>query len=332
MKSESVAHYPVLHAAVLEHLAPQEGEILLDCTLGRGGHTIILSQHLGTTGRYIGLDCDDEAIAYCGQKLFDIIKSNFSDAVRVLDNLGLKQRGVDIIFADLGISSAQLGDADRGISFQLDGPLDMRLDPSLPNTAADLVNQLPEEQLAAILFYFGEEKLSRRIAKKIVEEREGSGSLRPILTTSQLACIVSSAIPAKVRQQSNIHPATKTFMALRIAVNQELAVLNKLLKIIPQLLSPGGRAGIITFHSLEDRLVKDGFIKLQNQQMNDNQAKLEIVTKKPILPSIQELKMNPRSRSAKFRIIRKQSLDEIGQDEDDEDDEENEEQDNEDKN
>ena len=221
-----IKHYPVLYEPVLQQLNPKEGDIVLDGTLGRGGHASLIIPRLGHAGRYIGLDCDDEAIAFCRKKFgldssqpppseqfpchIDIIKSNFSKARHVLKKLGLRERGVDIVLADLGflfssstfifpypgISSVQLGDPERGISFQLDGPLDMRLDPSLPNTAADLVNQLDEEELAAIIFYFGEEKLSRRIAAAIVQERESNGGT-PILTTSHLARIITGAIPPK---------------------------------------------------------------------------------------------------------------------------------------
>ena len=223
-----VVHYPVLYEAVLQTLKPKEGDIVMDCTLGRGGHAALIMPKLGTTGRYIGVDCDDEAIGFCKKKFglepgssptvtppkcqMDIVKSNVSRGRHVLKKLGLKERGVDIFLADLGllvfplfysrcsiysgISSVQLADPERGISFQLDGPLDMRLDPSLPNTAADLVNQLSEEELAAIIFYFGEEKLSRRIARAIVDEREMNGG-NPILTTSHLLRVVTNAIPPK---------------------------------------------------------------------------------------------------------------------------------------
>ncbi|KAK2957147.1 putative Ribosomal RNA small subunit methyltransferase H [Blattamonas nauphoetae] len=324
-KPEDIIHYPVMYKDVLEHLHFKEGDVVLDGTLGRGGHASLIMPLLGTEGHYIGLDVDDEAIAFCRKKFglsddqtvepefkptckMSIVKSNFADAPQVLESLGLLDRGVDVLLADLGISSVQLGDGSRGISFQYDGPLDMRLDPTLPNTAADFVNQLPEEQLAAILFYFGEEKLSRRIARAIVEERERDGFSHPILTSKHLADVVSAAIPSKVRQQSSIHPATKTFMALRIAVNKELVVLNDLLKAIPQLLAPGGVCGIITFHSLEDRLVKIGLKELAAEQAvlpSGEAVRLVLPIKSPILPSPDELRENPRSRSAKFRLIQR---------------------------
>ncbi|KAH7819637.1 putative S-adenosyl-L-methionine-dependent methyltransferase MraW [Monocercomonoides exilis] len=337
-----IEHYPVLYQEVVKVLNPQKGDIVMDGTLGRGGHASLIIPHLGETGRYIGLDVDDEAIAFNKKKFenlrkedsentkceINIVKSNFADSPLVLEKLGLKQRGVDLFLADLGISSVQLGDPTRGISFQLDGPLDMRLDPSLPNTAADLVNQLSEEQLAAVIFYFGEEKLSRRIARAIVEEREGTGS-HPILTTFHLASVVCGAIPKKAKMTSSIHPATKTFMALRIAVNQELAVLNTLINTLPNVLAAGGTAAIITFHSLEDRLVKIGFNKLAQEW--EGGGKFEIVTRRPILPSQKELSENPRSRSAKLRVIRRRKDDESdsGDEEEEEGDEDEDDEDNE---
>jgi len=258
-------HVPVLPQQVLDVLSPKEGMVMLDCTLGRGGHAALIAPSLGPTGRYVGLDVDPESISFCQQRLsrcsncrLDLVRANFHTARHVLQTLQLlptsstnpvsgqvsppqlqqqnQPNGVNILLADLGYSSKQLSDPSRGLSFLLPGPLDMRLDPDRPKTAADLVNTLTEEELANILFVYGEEKLARKIAHLIVEAR----AFKPITTTSALADIVRRAFGRKASAQQRIDPATKTFQALRIAVNGELDVLRRLLDEIPALVRPGG--------------------------------------------------------------------------------------------
>ncbi|KAJ4457572.1 putative Ribosomal RNA small subunit methyltransferase H [Paratrimastix pyriformis] len=311
-------HIPVLASQTLEVLAPHEGQIVLDCTLGRGGHAALIAPHLGSTGRYIGLDVDPTSLAFVRQRVsrlstctLDLVKANFSTAKYVLATLGvltkptaapqdgttaqpLARGGVHLLLADLGYSSKQLEDPTRGLSFLQPGPLDMRLDPERPDTAADLVNKLPEEDLANLIFTYGEEPHSRKIARLILEAREYA----PITTTTQLADIVRRAYGRKVAQQQRIDPATKTFQALRIAVNGELNVLHRLLADVPILVRPGGIAAIISFHSLEDRLVKQAFAKLVAE------GKARPVTRKPLVADKGEVASNPRSRSAKLRAIR----------------------------
>ena len=296
--SESVVgHIPVLVKPIVESLAPKPGETMIDCTVGRGGHALAIIPFLGPTGRYIGLDVDPQNLAFAKQRLadanckVDLIQSNFTHLPAVVQELA--PEGADMLLADLGFSSNQMDDPQRGFSFQSDGPLDMRLDPHLPTTAADLVNQLSERELADLIYQFGEDRLSRRIARRIVDHRRQ----QPILSTSHLARLVASAYPhSQVHQR--IHPATRTFMALRIAVNEELQALACLLDCLPKAVKPNGRAGIISFHSLEDRMVKQAFQKLAKQ----DQA--QILTKKPITADEGEQAENPRSRSAKYRCIR----------------------------
>jgi 16S rRNA (cytosine1402-N4)-methyltransferase len=235
----------------------------------------------------------------------NLIHANFADAPAVLEELGVG--GVDLLLADLGFSSTQMDDPQRGFSFNVEAPLDMRLDDRLTVTAADLVNALPERELADMIYQFGEERLSRQIARKIVADRQRD----PILTTSSLAQIVRSAYGQAARKRagsrrgagrqagrSRIDPATRTFMALRIAVNQELAALERLLESLPRLLRPRGVAAVISFHSLEDRKVKQSFLKLQQEGLARR------LTTKPVVADEDQIAGNPRSRSAKLRAIR----------------------------
>ncbi|MEX0777435.1 MAG: 16S rRNA (cytosine(1402)-N(4))-methyltransferase RsmH [Phycisphaeraceae bacterium] len=293
----ALGHLPVLPAQVLDVLAPRPGDTMLDCTVGRAGHALLIAPLLAPAGRYIGLDVDPANLAYARQRLaeapcqIDLIHANFATAPSVLAGLGVAR--VDLLLADLGFSSTQMDDPSRGLSFTTDAPLDMRLDPTLPTSAADLVNALPQLELANLIYRYGEERLSRRIARNIVEERRQS----PILTTARLAQLVRRAYgPAGYRQR--IDPATRTFMALRIAVNAELEALTSLLEQLPGLLAPGGRAAIISFHSLEDRLVKHAFAELAQQDVAQR------LTRKPVTADEQEIAGNPRSRSAKMRAIR----------------------------
>lgn len=302
-------HLPVLVAPIIEQFAPRPGMVMLDCTVGRGGHAAAIIPLLAPGGRYVGLDVDPSNLAFTRERLaggpvqVDLIHRNFAQARSALDELGIDR--VDLLLADFGFSSNQMSDAARGFSFQNDGPLDMRLDPTLPTTAADLVNDLPERELADVIYQYGEDRASRRIARKIAEARARS----PIATTEQFADVVRHALgqrpeawkrqPGQPRRHKpgRIDPATRTFMALRIAVNGELDVIKRLLADVTQLVKPGGIAGMISFHSLEDRLVKQAFLELAQ---NDKAIRR---TRKPVVADEVERDDNPRSRSAKLRVI-----------------------------
>ena len=294
---QEVGHVPVLPEQVLALLEPRPGQTLLDCTVGRGGHAAMLIPRLEPGGRYIGLDLDPANSDYARSRLepvaaeadvdLHIVHRGFADAPAVLADLGID--AVDGLLADLGFASNQMDDPQRGFAFSEAGPLDMRMDPTTGPTAADLVNELPERELADLIYEFGEERLSRKIARKIVESRGRS----PIQHTSELADLVRRAYGGRTRQR--IHPATRTFMALRIAVNDELASLDRLLEDLPTLLAQGGRAAIISFHSLEDRRVKRAFLALQQRDLGQR------LTRKPMTADDQEQVANPRSRSAKLR-------------------------------
>jgi 16S rRNA (cytosine1402-N4)-methyltransferase len=295
----AIGHVPVLPREVLELLDPKPGEIVLDCTLGRGGHASLITPRLAPGGRYIGLDVDPANLAFSRERLkdapvqTDLIHANFAQARQVLDRLGVER--VDCVLADLGFASNQMSDPARGFSFAAEGPLDMRLDPTLSATAADLVNKLPERELADLIYRYGEERLSRKIARKIADERQRA----PILTTTGLAALVRRAYGPRMAGRSKIDPATRTFMALRIAVNQELGALERLLESIPGLLGNfRGRVAIISFHSLEDRLVKHAFAEFHRQ------GRATRLTRKPVVAQEDERRDNPRSRSAKLRAIR----------------------------
>ncbi|MBI1374967.1 MAG: 16S rRNA (cytosine(1402)-N(4))-methyltransferase RsmH [Phycisphaera sp.] len=289
-------HVPVMPDEVLTLLDPRPGEIVLDCTLGQGGHAARITPRLAPGGRYVGLDADPASLDAARRALadapvtLDLVHVNFRHARAALDELGVGR--VDGLIADLGFASSQMDDASRGLSFQREGPLDMRLDPTLDTTAADLVNQLPERDLADVIYRYGDERLSRRIARKIVDARRN----KPIRDTRELAALCASAYPRGRHQR--IDPATRTFQALRIAVNDELGALDALLESLPELMSPGGRAVFISFHSLEDRRVKQTF----REWVRDDRA--EALTKKPMTPTAREIADNPRSRSAKTRGIR----------------------------
>ncbi len=311
-ETDNTGHLPVLPAPVIELLDPQPGQVLLDCTAGRGGHGALLIPRLGPGGRYIGLDMDPGNVAYSRDRLapiakeagvgMEIMHANFRDARGVLGTLGID--AVDGVLADLGFASNQVDDPARGLAFSEDGPLDMRLDTGATVTAERLVNTLPEGELADLIYEYGEERLSRRIARKIVEQRQRE----PITTTSGLAELVRRAYPRPTRPKGSkksrgrgkrIDPATRTFMALRIAVNDELGALDGLLAELPGLVNPGGRAAIISFHSLEDRRVKRAFASLGQD------AGFTVLTRKPVTAGDDEAQQNPRSRSAKLRGIQR---------------------------
>jgi 16S rRNA (cytosine1402-N4)-methyltransferase len=276
---------------VIQHLALAPGMIAVDGTLGGGGHTQALLEQVGPTGRVIALDRDPQAVAH-GQARFAgkpvaCVHANYCHLNEVLANLGLKT--VDAIVLDLGLSSDQLADRQRGFSFDADGPLDLRFDPTAGQPAAWLVNRLPEKELADLIYQNGDERLSRRIARRIVEQRK----TRPIETSKQLADIVRRCYPPRHARGESIDPATRTFQALRIAVNGELESLDRGLQQLPDCLRLGGRLAIISFHSLEDRRVKYAF---------RDDPRLNVLTKKPVLPTDDELARNPRARSAKLRV------------------------------
>jgi 16S rRNA (cytosine1402-N4)-methyltransferase len=255
---------------------------------------------LGPEGVLIGLDVDKESIQRAHFNLEDLpckvvlIYANFARIGDVLAEQGVEK--VDFILADLGLCSAQLADSRMGLSFQTDATLDMRIDERLKTTAADIVNETPEKDLADLIYKFGEERASRRIARFIVRHRQG----RPITTTGQLAAIVCKALQRPGQKRwTRIHPATRTFQALRIAVNKELENLEKLLDASPALLNKKGHIAVISYHSLEDRLVKDSFKRVKKENIYSH------ITKKPIVPSRREIEKNPRARSAKLRIAQK---------------------------
>ncbi len=299
-----MSHIPVLYQEVLAGLQIRPGGRYIDGTVGGGGHARGILVASAPDGDLLGIDADPMAVTLAGEQLavfagrVTVVQGNFADLEEIAVEHGFCS--VEGILLDLGLSSLQLEAAGRGFAFRLDGPLDMRFDPSRTTTAADLVNTLSREELADILFRYGEEPQSRRIARAIAAER-------PISTTGELAALVS----ASVGRRRRIHPATRTFQALRIAVNEELECLAGALPQALRLLGPGGRLAIISFHSLEDRLVKQFF---RNEARDcvcppeipvcvcDHRATLGIVTKKPIRPSAEEVAANPRSRSAKLRV------------------------------
>ena len=297
---ENKGHVPVLVDEIVFWLRPKPHGCYVDCTIGPGGTSAEILQACGKDGRLIAIDQDPDALELARETLKPYIQNvsfhcgNFRDLRSILDSEGVGQ--VDGILFDLGISSVQLADTDRGFSFQQDGPLDMRMNPSLSMTAGELVNTLPETELANVIYEFGEERLSRRIAKGIVRQRMSS----PLHTTSELASVVQRSVPPAYRY-GRLHPATRTFQALRIAVNNELAVITPALQDAADRLAPGGRMCVISFHSLEDRLVKYTFRTLSQQ----SDQRVTVLTKKPCVASVEERKRNPRARSAKLRVLEK---------------------------
>ncbi len=296
-------HVPVLLEEVLELLDLHPGATVVDATLGLAGHASAIAKRIGSAGTLIGFDRDQSAIAIARQQLdklqaelgsdmpkVQLVGQAFSTAVQ-----DLPTAGVDALLADVGVSSLQLDEGERGFSFRYDAPLDMRMDTRSGVTAGQVVNQADEEDLANLIYEFGEERRSRRIARAIVRAR-------PLTTTAELARVVSAAAPAM--KQDKIHPATKTFQALRIYVNDELGELRSLLEAAPRVLKPGGRLAVISFHSLEDRLVKDAF--------RDGAEKVwKVLTRRPVVAGDEETSRNPRSRSAKLRVAARLGATEI---------------------
>jgi 16S rRNA (cytosine1402-N4)-methyltransferase len=296
MELPATGHDPVLMREVLELLDPQPGMSYVDCTLGRAGHASAIAQRLGKDGLLIGLDVDPRNLEFartrlahapCSVRLFHASFAELEDVLKEVD-----QQQVDLILADLGLSTNQLFDPQYGLSFAQDMPLDMRIDPRITETAADLINRMREEQLANVLYELAQERWSRRIARKIAEARRTS----PIVSTGHLAELVRSAIPRRGGAPEKIDPATRTFMALRMAVNREMENLAQLLEQAPRSLTPRGRLGIISFQSMEDRAVK------QSLRSAEQAGLVRIITRKPLTPADDELAANPRSRSAKLRV------------------------------
>lgn len=293
-------HVPVMPAEVLFWLEPKDRQIFLDCTVGYCGHASEILVASGPSGIVVGIDRDIQAIQSGRQRLEQfgnrvmLIQGHFVDLKRLLGDRGIRE--VHGALFDLGVSSTQIDDPSRGFSFQSKGALDMRMDRSSGATAADIVNGTDEVDLANMIYQFGEERYSRRIARAIVRVR----AERPFTTTSELTSVIESAVPGHYRR-GRIHCATRTFQALRIAVNQELDHLEPALRDAAGLLAPGGRLCVISFHSLEDRIVKQTFRAL-SVETNDE---LEILTKRPQLPTEEEVRRNPRSRSAKLRVIQR---------------------------
>jgi 16S rRNA (cytosine1402-N4)-methyltransferase len=289
----TVLHKPVLLEEILEWLAVRPDGTYCDVTVGTGGHTLEIAKRL-TTGKVLGIDRDPQALAIARERLGPherqvvLVQAEFSDIGEVAAANGLP--GFDGIVADLGISSLELDTAERGFSFRWAGPLDMRMSPENPLTADEIVNQWPEKELANLLYQKAEERDSRRIARMIVRAR-------PIRDTEHLATVVAGGRKARGRQR--LHPATKTFLALRIAVNREEEALGQFLSRSPVTLNPGGRLIVLSYHSLEDRVVKHEFQRLARE------SEFQILTKKIIQPGEAEIQDNPRARSAKMRVLEK---------------------------
>jgi 16S rRNA (cytosine1402-N4)-methyltransferase len=305
-------HRPVLLEETLKFLAPERGGLFVDCTVGLGGHSEAVLKS-STDTRVIGMDLDPAALAYTRQRLapfgerFRAFQANFRTIRDVLDDAD--ERDPNGVLVDLGVSSLQFDSPERGFSFRFEAPLDMRMDPNTGPTAADLLQQLPESEIARIIFEYGEERHSRRIARRIVERREQG---QPITTTTELADLVRLAAGGHKRHQ--IHPATRTFQALRIAVNHELEGLSEFVETAVDLLIPDGRFVGISFHSLEDRILKNELRRLSGHcqcpprlpvcECGARKA-VEVLTRRPVTPAEREVEENPRARSAKLRACRK---------------------------
>ncbi len=307
-----MSHVPVLLKEAIDFLAVQRGGTYIDATVGLGGHSYEIAKRLGAPGHLIGLDKDPAALEIARKKLVvsDSSLRSAQGELRAADGepdwptitllhrsfaeiaKGQRPATIDGVLADVGVSSLQLDDSTRGFSFQADGPLDMRMDPRGERTAEQVVNHLDERQLADVIYEFGEERRSRRIARAICRSR-------PIRSTAHLADVISAAARPMNSEQRRIHPATRTFQALRIFVNRELDDLKALLEAAPRILKPGGRVVVISFHSLEDRIVKDAF------REGAQAGYFSLLTKKPVTATEEESDRNPRARSAKLRAAEK---------------------------
>lgn len=292
--ANNLLHLPVLTEEVLNYLQPQSGHVILDCTVGNGGHAMKLLEKMKPEGLLIGIDKDREILQVAKQMLsktatmgtFKLYHADYSEVDEVLRQAGVEK--VNGVLLDLGASSVQFDQAERGFSFAKEGPVDMRMDRSAPGTARDLIRRLSERELEEILKKYGEERWSKRIARAIQREEKQAG----VTSTRQLAAVIERVVP---RGKSKIHPATRVFQALRIAVNRELESLEVFLEKVHNYMRTGARIVIISFHSLEDRIVKQKFIERANQQV------FKVLTKKPVTPGEAERENNVRCRSAKLR-------------------------------
>ena len=306
-------HVSVLLKETIDGLNIRPDGIYVDGTLGGGGHSLEIAKRLNEGGHLYGIDRDSDAIEAASERLsdykdrFTAMHGNFYNAAEMLKAAGVEK--IDGFILDLGVSSHQLDEADRGFSYMQDAPLDMRMDRSSPYTAWNVVNEKSEKELNDIIFKYGEEKWAKRIAQFIVAEREK----KPIDTTYELVEVIKKAVPKGARRDGP-HPAKRTFQAIRIEVNGELAILDKTVDDMTQMLNPGGRMCIITFHSLEDRIIKNAMKRRENPCTCPPEFPVcvcgkvpdgKVITRKPVLPSEEELEVNPRSRSAKLRIMEK---------------------------
>ena len=312
MKEKQFSHVSVLLYECMEGLDIKPDGIYVDGTAGGGGHSYEIASRL-TTGRLIAIDRDDEAIAAARVRLVPlgeralVVKSNYSDVRNVLSSLGINK--IDGMLLDLGVSSYQLDTAERGFSYNADAPLDMRMDTTSPFSAYNVVNEYSFEELKKVIYNYGEERFAPKIASAIVKYREK----KPVETTGELVSIIKGAMPAAAREGGH-HPAKRTFQAIRIEVNGELAIIEPTIKDAVDLLNPGGRIAIITFHSLEDRIVKQTYADLASGCtcpknfpvcVCGKKPTVKVISRKPVLPSEEELEVNPRSRSAKLRVAEK---------------------------
>ena len=301
MNGSIIEHIPVLAETLAEQISPPPDGVMVDATVGQGGHSLLFGRTLGPEAVIVGFDVDKNAIRRAQVILKQLacrvilLHSNFSQITEQLQARGIEK--VDFILADLGLCSAQLADPEFGLSFQTNMPLDMRIDKRLKRSAADIINKTDEKTLADLIYRFGQDRASRRIARFIVRQRQAE----PITTTGRLAEIVCKALGRPGRSsKSRIHPATRTFQALRIAVNDELENLKKLLASAPPLLNRDGYMAVISFHSLEDGLVKRDF------RQNEKAGTYRLITKKPLVPTREQIAENRRARSAKLRIAQRQ--------------------------
>ncbi|MCR4906285.1 MAG: 16S rRNA (cytosine(1402)-N(4))-methyltransferase RsmH [Clostridiales bacterium] len=304
------SHVSVMAKEVMDALSPERGGVYVDCTAGGGGHSFEIAKRLPASSRLVSFDQDDEAIAACKERLapfadrVTVVKTNFCNLAAALDSLGIEH--IDGAMWDLGVSSHQLDDGERGFSYMKEAPLDMRMDRTAQKTAYDVVNGYDEAELVRILRDWGEERFAARIASRICTRR----AARPIETTTELAEIVAEAIPAAARRAEAQNPARRSFQAIRIEVNGELDAIAPSIEAAVERMNPGGRLAVITFHSLEDRIVKDTFRTLATGCtcppefpvcVCGGKPKIRLLSKKPILPGREELEDNPRSHSAKLR-------------------------------
>ena len=304
-------HIPVLFHEIMDIMAPQPGEVFVDCTLGGGGHSRGFLERMGDDGRLIGIDQDTNALQAAGANLAEFgdrvtyVHSNYNNLDEILNTYA--PDGVDGILFDIGVSSHQLDEKDRGFSYMQDAPLDMRMNQSQSFSAWDVVNTYSEEELHRIIKEYGEERWAKRVAQLIVEFRKE----KPVETTGELVDIIKRAIPQGAREEGS-HPAKRTFQAIRIEVNDELGVLTRTISVAAKHLKKGGRLGIISFHSLEDRIVKEQFRYLASDCICppelpfcqcDKVSEVKILTRKPVTATKEELEANSRSKSAKFRAV-----------------------------